>query len=222
MNDLVIPNNNLVKYSEDQISSVVSSSDYFKRLQLMGANSDAVKEGKIGMGHYALVTDKENMKDLGNQVDVLVCSMRLKAMQITDDNQVINTFDANDPEFTRIKDIANVDANAGCLCGCEFLLWLPSDECFVTLFMASKSARREAPNVRAMIDEKEGKPGPATLTVKLAKNTKYSWHVTKVQKCTTEFNLPDSESFVDAVTKFQNPPKNEVETVAPQDTQRAR
>jgi len=89
-------------YTQEDIDSVASSSDFFKRVQLMGGNSEACKEGRIQMGHYAYVTDKETMKDLGNQVDVLVCGMRLKAMQITDD-EVINVYDPRDPEFDRIR-----------------------------------------------------------------------------------------------------------------------
>lgn len=223
-NDLTIPGNvSLVPQNldENDISSVIASGDYLKRLQLMGANSEAVKDGKIGMGSYALVTDKENMKDLGKEIDVLVCSFRFKAMQISDDGSVINSYDPKDPEFTRIKDVANADSESGCMCGLDFLLWLPTENCFATFFMASKSARREAPNVRAKINEKQGKPGPATFGSKLVKKQKYSWHVTTVSDCTTEFDLPVVDDLIETVRKFQNPPKNEVETVK-ETTTRAR
>ena len=48
-NELAVPENvSLVAktYTEDEITSVASASDFFKRLQLMGANSEAAKEGK--------------------------------------------------------------------------------------------------------------------------------------------------------------------------------
>jgi len=221
-NALTIPENvSLVapKYTEEQISSVAAASDYFKRLQLMGANSDAAKEGKIQMGHYAFVTDKETMKDLGIEVDVLVCGMRLKAMQI-DDGDVINVYDLTNPDFDRIR-VLSGESDSGCLCGLDFLLWLPSEQSFATFYMASKSAKREAPALRSKMDEAANKPGPATLSVKLAKNKKYSWHVTVVQDCTTEFNTPTIEQFIAALDKFQNPPKPESVEVAAE-TDRAR
>jgi len=61
------------------------------------------------------------------------------------------------------------------------------------------------------------------MTVKLAKNKKYSWHVTVVQDCTTEFELPTIDTLISAVDKFQNPPKPESEAVAEEkETERAR
>ena len=222
-NDLVVPENTSLvatKYTEDEIASVAAASDYFKRLQLMSSNSEAVKEGKIPMGHYAFVTDKETMKDLGNEIDILVCGMRLKAMQITDDNDVINVYDLKDPDFERIRTLSG-EKDSGCLCGLDFLIWLPTEQEFVTFYMASKSAKREAPSLRSRMDESANKPGPATLTVKLAKNKKYSWHVTVVQDCTVEFNLPSTEQFISALGKFQNPPKPESEVVV-EESDRAR
>lgn len=207
--------------SEQQIQELASANDYFKRLQLMGSNSAAAKEGIIGMGNYALVTDKENMKDIGKEIDVLVCAMRFKALEIAEDG-VITIFDPNDSEFARIRERSS-DKDSGCMCGLEFLLWLPSEEDFSTFFMASKSQRRIAPQLRAKINEAENKPGPATLKVKLAKNTKYSWHVPTVHDCSTPFNLPTTEDLVKSVDKFLNPPKNEVETVDDEEgTERAR
>jgi len=222
-NDLAVPENvSLVaqNYTEEQIANVAAASEYFKRLQLMGSNSEAAKEGKIQMGHYAFVTDKETMKDLGDQIDVLVCGMRLKAMQILD-GEVINIYNPADPEFSRIRE-ASGEKDSGCLCGLDFLIWLPTEKEFVTFYMASKSAKREAPALRSHMNEAERKPGPATLTVKLAKNKKYSWHVTVVQDCTTEFVMPSIEQFISSLDKFQNPPKPESVAVAPETNERAR
>ena len=222
-NELTIPENVALvnqDYTEKDITSVAAASDYLKRLQLMGANSEAVKEGKIQMGHYAYVTDKETMKDIGDTIDVLVCGMRLKAMQITDEG-VINVYNPKEPEFERIRALS-ADPDAGCMCGLDFLLWLPSERDFVTFFMASKSAKREASNLRSRMDETARKPGPATLSVKLAKNKKYSWHVTVVSDCSTEFVMPEASNFLANLDKFQNPPKPESEAAPVEKNERAR
>ena len=198
--------------TQEQIEQVAAASEYLKRIQLMGSNNEAVKEGKIGMGNYALVTDKLTMKDLGSSVDVLVCGMRLKAMQLTDEGEVINSYDPNESEFCRIRE-GSADTNSGCMCGLDFLFWLPSESQFVTFYMCSKSARRESPNIRAKMDEAKGVPGPATLGSKLAKTKKYSWHVTTTHECTTPFAMPSNEDYAEQLVKFLNPPKNEAETV---------
>ena len=221
MNELAIPETmSLVSsnITEDQIEKIGSSSEYFKRIQLIGSNSDAAKEGKINMGNYAYIIDKENMKDIGNEVDVLVCGMRLKAMRISGD-EICNVYDSENPEFKDIFNQRDVK-ESGCLCGYEFLIWLPSEKDFVTFFMASKSARREAPNLRLKMNEKENKPGPATLKVKLASNAKYKWHATVISECSTPFDLPEITKMIEAITKFQNPPKDDRELV--KDEERAR
>ena len=133
-------------------------------------------------------------------------------MQITDDNEITNVYDPKDAEFTRIRETSS-DSNSGCMCGLDFLLWLPTENQFATFYMYSKSARRVAPNLRLKMNEETNTPGPATLGVKLVSNKKYSWHVSVIQDCTTPFDFPDAETFIKAITKFQNPPKNEVETV---------
>ena len=77
--------------------------------------------------------------------------------------------------------------------------------------MASKSAARVAPTVRSYIDD--GKPGPMTLKAALVQTKKYSWHVPVATDCSTPFDMPEQDAFIEALDKFQNPPKNDAETV---------
>jgi len=214
VNDLAIPQTQSLapKYTDEDVAGMSTGGDYLPRLQLIGSNSGLAKEDKIAMGRFALITDNDNFKDLDKQVDVLVCSWRFKAMEIGEDS-VISVFDPTDPEFKRIRALSDV-SDSGCMCGFDFLLWLPTEHCFAILYMASKSAKREVPKLRTKINEEENKPGPATLTISLVKTKKYSWHVIKVQDCTVVFDLPEIEAVVTNVQKFQNPPKNEVEEAA--------
>jgi len=207
------------EYTDDLFKAAVVTADYFPRLQLMGSNSDAVKEGLLPMGVYALIKSKDDMKELGAQIDVLICSWRLKAMQIKND-EVISIFDSKNPEFTRIKNEATVP-DSGCLCGVEFLVFVPTAKEFATFYMASKSALRLAPKVRSYINEQKRKPGAATLNIELASNKKYKWHVSVIQDCTTPFDLPEQDIFLKAVTKFNNPPIDDREVVT-NTTERAR
>jgi hypothetical protein len=214
MNELTIPQEFSLapaNFTEADIASVVTTATYFQRLQLMGSNSKLVKQGKFPMGHYALVIDKDTMKDVGDQLDVLACAFRFRAMDISDEDNMINVYDPHNPEFTRIREQAAV-ADSGCLCGLDFLLWLPLESKFVTFYMASKSALRVAPELRAKIKEKDNKPGPANLSVKLIETKKYSWHAPQVSNCTTPFEdlLPSPEDFIDALKRFHNPESDEV------------
>lgn len=213
-NDLTIPNANaMTQYSDEAFAAIAAGADYLPRIQLMTGNSELVQEGKMNVGRYAFIRTKEDVVDLGKEVDVLVCAWRLKAMRVKDEN-IISVFDINDPEFMKIKNDSGIK-DSGALCGAEFLIWVPSQKSFATFYMASKSAKREAPAMRAHIDTANNKPGPATLKSTLVDNGTYKWHAPIVNDCSTPFDLPTQDDFVENVNKFLNPPKNTVETAEP-------
>jgi len=104
------------KYGDDQSFSLVSTASAFlPRLQLFGANSEVVKEGKFPMGCYGLVRSKEQIDDLTKEVAVLVLGWRPKAMQIDGDD--ITTL--YNPSLDAFKQIAakSEESNSGCMYG---------------------------------------------------------------------------------------------------------
>lgn len=200
---------------DDIFNSVANGGKYLPRIQMFGGNSEAVKSGKVPMAHYALVTGKDQYQDLGDTVDSVPIAWRPKAMDVGGE-EVISVHDHTDPEFARIQAQSEVK-DSGCMFGPEFLLWLPDIKKFVSLFMSSKTARREAPAIRDRIGK------PTTLGVTYIKTQKYSWHGIVAKPCSTPFDLPTDEAVEEEVEKFLNPPKTEVERVdAAADTGRAR
>ncbi len=223
MNDLTIPENKTLvnkEYTDDVFDLMTISTDYFPRLQLMGGQSTLVQEGKMNVGTYAYIRTRDSFENLGPDVDVLVCSWRIKAMRIGED-EVVSIFDINNPEFDKIKVESKIQ-NSGCMCGVEFLLWIPTQQSFATFFMASKSFARIAPSVRSCIDEDNNTPGPCSLTSKLVSNKKYKSHVPVVRQCSTAFEMPEQEDFIASLEKFQNPNEEEVESVDAKEGERPR
>lgn len=194
----------IVKKSDaDIFDEFVTSGDYLPRIQLMTGNSGLVQEGKASVGEYVYITSKDDFVCLGKEIDILVCSMRLKAMQ-TGDDSVVSVYDVEDPNFAKIRAQSNVK-DSGCMCGPEFLLWIASIQKFATFYMSSKTARRVAKTVRSYIDEITNTPGPATLKSTLIETKKYKWHAPVITNCSTPFNNPDQETFVSMLDKFLNP-----------------
>lgn len=215
-NDLTVPEKGTLvagNITDDLFNQITAGNDFFPRIQLMGGNSGLVQEGKATVGNYCFIRTKEDFADLGAEIDVLVCAMRLKAMRIAD--EVISVFDPEDPEFSKIWAESKIK-DSGCLAGPEFLLWLPEKKEFVTFFMASKTASKVAPTVRTYIAD--GSPRPCTLKATLITTKKYKWHGPVITDCSTPFPPPEQEAFIDALDKFQNPPENEVESVDDTDT----
>jgi len=204
-NELAIPENtSLIKKTDaDVFDEFVVSGDYLPRIQLMTGNSGFVQQGAANVGEYVFITTKEDFECLGKEIDVLVCSWRLKAMQIGDES-VVSVYDVSDPNFNKIRSQAGVK-DSGCMCGIEFLLWIAPIKQFATFYMASKSAARIAKQVRAFIDEENNRPGPATLKSTLIETKKFKWHAPVVTGCSTPFNNPDPEAFLKTLDKFQNP-----------------
>jgi len=192
--------------------SIVTGGDYLPRLQLFGSKSDACAEGKIKIGHYGLVKD-EKITDLGDEIDIVVVSWRSKAFQAEGGNFIVSYHpeidkDGNitNPTFNKIVMLSGVK-DSGCTYGPEFLVWIPNIRSFATYHMNSKTARREAKNVEPLLGK------AATLKCHLIDNGKYKWHGPVVIPCSAPVEMPSEEKIREEWTKFQNPPKNEVETV---------
>ncbi len=206
---------------EGSFESLVSGGDYLPYLQLFGSKSDACAEGKIGIGRYGLVKDKQ-ITDIGPEVDLVIVSWRPKAVQTGDDFIVDYHPEMNEEgeitnaTFKRIADLSNV-RDSGCMYGPEFLLFIPVADTFATYHMNSKTGRREARNMQPLVGK------AATLKNHLIEQGKYKWHGPIVIPCSSPLELPSDEEIREQYAKFQNPPRNELEAVSDtDDKERAR
>lgn len=204
---------------------VVTAASFLPYISLYGGNSNACKEGKIGVGRYGLVRQKDKIEDLTSEFDVLAIGWRFKAMQI-DGGAIISQYNPKSESFLTIKEKSEIK-DSGCMYGIEFLFWVPNlpARCFATFYCNSKTSRREAQNIRPFCpvgaDQIKGTeahgPLPATLKTQLIKTEKYMWHGPVATQCSTEFNLPTVEEIMEQATKFANPKESEVEAVKPGD-----
>ena len=210
-NALVLSNNLPVsKYqSDEQLAALTTTSSFLPRIQLFGSQSEMVQSGKIPMGHWGLVRNADSVEDLGDEVNCWPIRWRYKAMRLGD--QIMAVYNPNNPEFAKIVSESNVPGQQGALAGLEFLLYLPDIDVFATYHMANTSARREAPNLKALI--KDDHCIPATLKVTLAKNKKgQKWHAPVVVACKTPIDQPDLEANMKVIENFVNPKESEVQS----------
>lgn len=201
------------KFSDEaSFLEIAKASDYLPRLQLFGSNSDAVKEGKIGMAHYGVLTSKDGpITDLGTEVEVGILSWRPKALRIGD--QVLAYYNPKNPAFIKVMEDSEIK-DSGCMYGPEYMLWIPKGNCFASFHMSSKTARREAPKLKALMNAPVGAGnGLAILKARLITTPQYKWHGPDVLPCTTPLSpLPDVEKLNTELQKFANPPEAQVET----------
>ncbi len=192
--------------SSEDFDLVATTSSWLPRLQLFGANSDPVKRGQFPMAHWGLVIQKDQLEDLGPEVDVLPISWRPKAMRMGDGNgNPVSYFNPRAQEFLDIqKDSEQQDS--GCMFGPEFLIWVPSVRRFATYFMSSKTSRRQAPELRALMGQ------GASLEVQLIETQKYSWHGPVVKRVLGQISeLPSLEDVKKYTSSFNNPEDSTIE-----------
>lgn len=212
-NDLVINTAELgIQKYDDSAFDKIAAGKFLPRIQFMSSQSEACKDGSFPVNHYALFKSKKPI-DLTAEVAVLVIAWRPKALRIGD--SVMTVYDVENPEFKKIMEESDVQ-DSGCMFGPEYLCYLPNEKEFATFFMGSKSARNEAPNLKALIGK------GATLRSQKISNKKYTWQSPQVVPCSTPFELPPVEQIKEVANQFLNPPVTEVETVEEGAEKRAR
>ncbi len=195
------------RYDDKVFNDMAAGSAYLPYLTLGGLNSQLVAEKQIGAGEYGVVSQKKCTR-LGEEVDIIPVDWQPMAMRVID-NTVTTVTDPNDIEFKRIMSESEVK-DSGCMYGPCFLIYIPKVAKFATYFMSSKTARREAPNLKELMLK------GATLKSHLIAppKSKYKWYGPLVTPCSKALDVPTIDDVKEAALKFREvPPKSDVETV---------
>jgi hypothetical protein len=188
----------LLALPTDKLDKSVFGSTYLPRIQLCGSSSDMVKEGKIGVGRFALITGSE-LTDLGPETHIAVFMWRPKAM---DFGTMVTSHDVSSKTFIDIRSRSAV-ADSKCNYGPEFLCYHPQHG-FCTFFCGSTTLRKEAPNISKALEMKFYN---FTLKAKLCSNGTHKWHGLMATKCSFEVQHPTTEELMEALANFKDYPK---------------
>ena len=186
----------------------------------MPASAYALHQGQaidrklIGPGHYGIPESADEITDLGPSIDLLVLARRPKAVDMSDSDAIITSFDPESAEFKRIA-AKSLEKESNCMYGPSFLVIERNNlQRPLEFFCGTKSSRAEAKKIypflalsaeqieaRGLKDEKPHGPLAMTLTARLVEEGKYSWHVPVANKCTTPFTeLLADEKIIDEIT----------------------
>lgn len=209
-----------VELADDAIfNDLARPADFLARLQLYTKGS-AVNRKLIGPGEFGIPVGDNEIIRLGESVDLLALARRPKAMDLSDKEAIVVSYDAKSPVFADIK-ARSQGQDSGCMWGVSFLFIERTTGGLVEFFAGTKSTRVEAgkiypflPLTPEAIEAKKAagedvtglEPhGPLALTMKskLVETAKFSWHVPVVIPCSTPFTrLPPVETINEAVAKF--------------------
>ena len=225
--------------TDDQFAELAKGGDYLGRMQLY-TKSKANMKGLIPQGHYGIPESDDSIIDLGESVDLLPLARRPKAIDMTDMEALVISYDMESEEFKRIA-AKSTESDSHCQYGPSFLVFERSTKRFLEFFCGNKSSRIEAKklfpflplsqadidakaeNGNAVGDLKPHGPIPVTLKTKVAENRKGTWHVPVVVMCASPFTtLPSDDVIRREITKFLTVKDNGVEKVQDNRPARAR
>lgn len=178
---------------------------YLPRLQLCTSQAELCKSGAVPVNNYVIVVGRNSHKVLGQNVDIVPIMFRSTAMQTGDDLTI--THDRESDLFGKLVALSGVQ-DSGAMYGPEFLVWIPSEKIFATLFCGSKTAR----NMAASIFENLTKM--ATMgSVKISGKKNVWYGMTCEASNAPCLNQPDLEELNKQIASF----KDDKGTVEPQD-----
>lgn len=225
--------------NDDDYTRLAKGSDFLGRLQLC-TKGGFIDRGLIKPGNYGIPVSAEEIEDLGDSVDIVPFARRPKAIDMSDKEAIVTSYDMNSPTFKAIEEKSQ-EKESGCQFGPSFLVFERTTGRFLEFFCGSKSTRNEAKklypflplaaaDIRRMEDmgkdvaglEPHG-PLPVTLKSRLVRKASYSWHVPVVNKCSTPFdNLPDIDAIRDEIVRFLEVKDDGVERVTEPDGRKSR
>lgn len=204
--DLATINSQAPAVNNQDFNALVSSANYFPRIQLMTSNTEAAKSGKVPVNSYVIVEGKDAYTQLGKEAVVLPLEWRPFALS-TKDNPIVSSHDQKSALFQQIQAKAGIK-DSGAMFGPEFLCWVPSAGKFATLFFGSVSARKIAPIMTGLLRK------PTQLSSKSVSTKTHTWYAidpTEYSPGIDAPEMPSREEYESAMEKFKNPPETKVE-----------
>lgn len=217
LNSINLPSTQLA--SDEVYEGLAKSTEFLGRLQLY-TKGTAINKKLIGPGEYGIPEGDEEITKLGESIDLIPLARRPKAIDMSDKEAIIISYD---PTTEMFKDIQarSGEQNSGCMYGISFLVIERTTGRFLEFFCGTKSTRQEAGKIGGFLTltaeqievmAKKGQdvsklkphgPLPMTLKSKLVEKGSFSWHVPVVLPCSTPFTrLPSVEAINDQIAKF--------------------
>ncbi len=230
MSDLVPYTESLpaIVMDDTALATLAMQTAFLPRLQLV-TKGKYVDQQKIVAGHYGVPQQGgDEIRDLGPEIDLLILNVRMKALDISDKENIIANYEPDSVEFQRIKTASEVK-DSGCLYGPTFLVFERGSGAFYEFFCGSVSLQIAAPSLVPFLPVSQEKaerlgteahgPLPVTLKARYVKKPKWGWHVPVITACSEPFtNLPPLSVLTMEVQKFANAKSTETVEV----NQRAR
>ena len=223
--------------SDDDFNDL-GSAGFLKRIELK-SKGGLIDTGKVRPGHYCIIKSSEDADDLGDSIDVLPLARRPKAIDMSDPQQIIVSYDRQSEIFKDIEKRSS-QPDSRCQYGASFLVVERTTGQPYELYLGSASNRREVGTISDFLPlttqdierrKLEGKephgPLPLTLKSRRVENKKkgWSWFVIVPKPCSNPFSksqVPSPDVLKSEIEKFLNPDDGNSPEVEPADNTKKR
>ena len=196
--------------NNEVFQDLAKSAAFLGRLQLYSKGA-AIMKGLIGSGEFGIPEGDEKITVLGGKLDAVVLARRPKALDISDTNAIVQSFDPNSADFKRISKESNTK-DSGCMYGVSFLIYERTSKRFLEYFAGTKTARGCCGDLFPFLPESHAADAeyltPVTMSSRLIEKGTYAWHAPVFNKCSTPIDLPAQDRVAEEMTKFLNPDTN--------------
>lgn len=192
---------------ESDFKAIAITRSFLPRINLLQSMSKEVTKKKMPVGEFIFTVGKDEITKMGEKFSCVPLAFRFKAVDMRNKEKILNYYDQKSDEFLAVKKISKEGNMSGCLCGLEFLLWVPDREAFSTYYLSSASALAEAQNIRNLLFK------PTWLKSKFVETEKFSWYVPVSMFCSDPLKDPDIALAKATIDTFTNPKSSDLEIV---------
>jgi hypothetical protein len=198
----------VVSTPDDSFFDSQSSGGYLQAIKIeQKGRRDGVQAGNWSYGK------DDNQVDLGESIEVLVWARRAKAIDISDEGNIIESYDSKSEEFQRILTTSKEKGMNGCLAGPSYLVQT-RDGSFYEYFCTNASSQKESSKLNAVLPvvTADGMTPPKPIEIQSAfvedKKKGYTYYVPRVGRCATPFDTSgfNVEATIAKIQEFINPP----------------
>jgi len=207
------------------------SGDYLKRIQFVGKGR-YVEKDCCKAGSYVVPKSRDEVEhDFGRQITLVPIAFRPKAMDTSDSDNLVISYDRSSAEFKRIQD---APSGSNCMWGPTFLVFEVSTGEFYELFLCNKSSRKASERLileclpispeQAKADGVEPRgPVPASCGSEYIEKKGYTWYAPTFEPSAIVIdNFPPVEKVKDALDKFFDMKGSSIEVAPEKSSGRAR
>lgn len=126
--------------SDEDFDSLATATNYLSRLELK-SKGVLIDTQVVKPGHYCVPKGNKDADDLGNKIDMIVLGKKPKAIDMSDREAIVTSYDRQSEVFADIEE-RSAKQNSHCMYGASFLVFERSTRKFYEFFCGTSSLRR--------------------------------------------------------------------------------